>query len=84
MIYIVGFVVGIVSGLFSSGGGLIIVPFLVEILKIDEYIARGTALVCVLGMVLAGMFFYYKNNYLNLEIAMYATIGGIIRWVYWG
>jgi uncharacterized membrane protein YfcA len=82
LIYIIGIISGLASGFFGSGGGLIIVPALVSIFNTDEYIARGTALTCILPMVITSLFFYFKNSYINWNIAFYTAIGGVIRRIF--
>ena len=78
MIYVIGLISGIVGGLFGAGSGMILVPSIVNILKEDEYRARGTTLLVVLAITLTSSFFYYKNDYFNLGSAIYTIIGGII------
>ena len=77
-IIITGFIAGIISGLFASGGGLILVPAFIYILKIDERIARGTAICCILPMVLASSILYYRDNYMDWSIGLKCAIGGIV------
>lgn len=69
---------GFVSGLFSTGGGMILVPAFVYLLHIDSTKARGTSLCCILPMVLTSSFFYYKGNYIDWKIAIFCAIGGSI------
>ncbi len=75
---IIGFTAGIVSGLFSTGGGMILVPAFIYYLKYNEKEARATSIMCVLAMVIATCFFYAKNNYINFALAIECVIGGII------
>ena len=74
---IIGFFAGIVSGLFASGGGLIVVPALVHILKMDEKLARGTTLFSILPMVLTSSFLYAKHVEMDIKMISLCTIGGI-------
>lgn len=69
---------GFVSGLFSTGGGMILVPAFVYLLNIDSTKARGTSLCCILPMVLTSSFFYYKGNFIDWKIAILCAIGGSI------
>lgn len=78
MIYAIGAVGGILGGLFGAGSGLIILPAMVSILKIDEYKARGTTLAVVMFVTIISSFFYYQNNYFDFKIAPYIITGGII------
>lgn len=75
---IIGFIAGIMCGLFASGGGLILVPAFIYLLKIEDKIARGTAVFCILLMVITTSIFYYKENYINWETGILCAIGGIV------
>ncbi len=75
---IIGFLAGIISGFFGSGGGLILVPAFVYILKMDEKKARATAIFCILPMVVVTAFFYNKNNYIHWNTGIKCAVGGII------
>ena len=59
---VIGLLAGIISGFFSSGGGLILVPAFVHILKMDDKMARATSVFCIMPMVIATAFFYNKNT----------------------
>ena len=74
----IGFIAGIISGLFSTGGGMILVPAFIYLLKIKDIKARGTSIFCILPMVLTSSFFYYKGNYINWKTAILCGIGGAI------
>ena len=58
------------------GGGLILVPAFIHILKMEDKLARGTATVCILPMVITSSIFYYKENYINWQIGLLCAIGG--------
>lgn len=75
---IIGLTAGIISGLFSTGGGMILVPAFIYILKIDEKMARATSITCIFAMVVTTSFFYLKNNYIDFELAIECVIGGAI------
>ena len=74
----IGFFAGIISGLFASGGGMIIVPAFIYILKMDDVEARATSVLCILPMVVTSGIFYYTNNYIDWKIGMLCAIGGIV------
>lgn len=75
---IVGLLAGIISGLFSTGGGMILVPAFIYLLKLDNTKARGTSVFCILPMVITSSFFYYKQNFIDWEVAIFCAIGGTI------
>lgn len=75
---IIGILAGIVSGLFSTGGGMILVPAFIHLLNIEDTKARGTSVFCILPMVITSSFFYYKGNYIDWKVALLCAIGGSI------
>lgn len=74
----IGIIVGIISGLFASGGGLLLVPICTHILKLDEKEARATSLFCILPMVILTAFLYNKNNFIDWSLGIKCAIGGIV------
>ena len=79
---IVGLFAGIISGLFASGGGMIIVPALIHLFNLEDNKARATSVFTILPMVITSGFFYYKENYIDWKIGILCGLGGIIRWIY--
>jgi len=75
---IIGFVAGIISGLFGAGGGMILVPAFTFINKIDEKQARATSIFCILPLVITSCAIYIKKQYLDWNIGIKCAIGGII------
>lgn len=75
---LIGFIAGLISGFFSTGGGLILVPAFLYLLNIDSLKARGTSVFCILPMVLTSSIFYYKGNFINWNVAILCGIGGAI------
>ena len=75
---LIGIIAGIICGLFASGGGLILVPAFIYLVGIEDRKARGTAVACMLPMVITSSIFYYKENYINWNIGIMCAIGGVI------
>ena len=75
---IVGLLVGFISGMFSSGGGLLLIPAYMYIFGTNEKEARATTVFCILPMVIVTAIFYSKGNYINWRIGILCAIGGII------
>ena len=75
---IVGIAAGMICGLFGTGGGMILVPTFVYMLKIDPKRARATSICCMLAMVVTSSIFYYQSNYINWQSGILCAIGGII------
>ena len=59
---IIGMIAGLISGIFSTGGGMILVPALIYILKMDNVKARATSITCILPMVITSSIFYARSN----------------------
>ena len=75
---LIGIFAGIISGLFASGGGMILVPAFIYILKLKDVEARATSVLCILPMVVTSGIFYYTNNYINWKIGILCATGGIL------
>ena len=74
----IGLFAGTVTGLFGSGGGMILVPAFTYILKLDEKEARATSIFCILPMVCASSIFYFKSSYIELKEGLLCAVGGIL------
>jgi len=75
---IIGIISGFISGLFGAGGGLIIVPGLTYILKMNAKEARGSAIFTVIPLVLVSSIFYIRNFDIDFGVVPKVMIGGII------
>jgi uncharacterized protein len=80
MIYLsllaIGLVAGVFAGMFGIGGGLIIVPALLFLIKLKELEAIGTSLAALIPPVgLLGAVEYYRNGFVNLRFAALVAIG---------
>lgn len=71
-----GFVAGILSGMFGIGGGLVIVPALVFMLNVPLKTATGTSLFALMWPVgLLGVIAYYRNGHMNVVYGSWLTVG---------
>jgi uncharacterized protein len=72
----IGLVAGVAAGMFGIGGGLIIVPALLFIVKVRELEAIGTSLAALIPPVgLLGAFEYYRNGHINIRYAALIALG---------
>ena len=79
VILIVGLVAGIASGMFGIGGGAVIVPALVAILKYDQKLASGTSLGALLLPVgLPGVLRYSSEGVLDYGAAALVAFGLLV------
>lgn len=75
---ILGIFAGFIFGFFATGGGMILLPGLIYLLKMDPTKARGTTICCILVMAVSSSFFYYKSNYIDWKISILCALGGIV------
>mgnify|MGYP004636612463 FL=1 len=75
---IIVLIAGFISGFFSSGGGMILVPAFIHILNMSEAEARSTSVFAILPMVIVSSIFYFNNSYIDWNIGIKCAIGGII------
>ena len=75
---IIGTLAGIISGLFSTGGGMILVPAFMYWIELDATKSRGTSVFCILPMVITSSLFYYKGNFIDWKISILCAIGGAV------
>lgn len=73
----IGVIVGIFSGLFGVGGGIIMVPFLVVIAGFTQHMAQGISLAVMIPTALAGASRYFHGGNLNLGVALLLCVGSI-------
>lgn len=72
----IGLAAGVLSGMFGIGGGLIIVPALLLILKMEQFQALGTSLAALIPPVgLLGAAEYYRNGHINMKYAGLIALG---------
>ena len=73
----IGVIVGVFSGLFGVGGGIIMVPFLVVIAGFTQHMAQGISLAVIIPTALAGASRYFHGGNLNLGVALLLCVGSI-------
>ena len=72
----IGLVAGVCSGMFGIGGGLVIVPALVFLVKLKELEAIGTSLAALIPPVgLLGALEFHRNGYVNVRYAALIALG---------
>jgi uncharacterized membrane protein YfcA len=73
---LIGLGAGVLSGLFGIGGGVVIVPALIFLARMEPQAATGTSLAALLLPVGAlGAYEYYKHGQLNILAAALIALG---------
>lgn len=72
----IGLAAGLLSGLFGIGGGIIIVPLLLLVTKMEPTTATGTSLMALLLPVGAlAVWEYHKNGHVNVAGGLLIALG---------
>jgi uncharacterized membrane protein YfcA len=66
---------GFLGSLTGLGGGVVIVPLLVLVFRVDLYYAMGASLVSVIATSSGAAAAYVKEGYSNIRIGMFLEIG---------
>ncbi|MEZ3160605.1 sulfite exporter TauE/SafE family protein [Microbacterium sp. BWT-B31] len=78
----IGLAAGLLSGLFGVGGGTVIVPLLVLLLRFDQRLAAGTSLAAIVPTAAVGVISYAFAESVEwipaLILAVFAVIGAQI------
>jgi len=71
LLVLIGLVAGGLGGMIGLGGGIILIPALILIMKLDQQTAQGTSIAVMLPPIgLFAVYNYYKAGYVNTKYAM--------------
>jgi uncharacterized membrane protein YfcA len=76
-IVLVGVAAGFLSGLFGVGGGILIVPGLVLVAKMDQRIAHGTSLAAVLPISASSLLSYWAHDHVDWRVGACLAVGAL-------
>lgn len=80
----IGLVAGVLGGMFGIGGGLVIVPALILVMKMEQLDAFGTSLAALVPPAgLMGAIEYYRHGNVNVRFALLLSAALLIG-VYFG
>jgi uncharacterized membrane protein YfcA len=80
---LLGIVSGGMSGIFTVGGGLVVVPALVSFFGMPQIRAQGMALALVVPAALVALLAYAQDGHVSWSIGLPMALGGILT-VSWG
>ncbi len=72
-----GFVIGILAGVFGVGGGFLLVPLMNILLGIPIEIAAGSATCYIIGTSTTGVIKHYHKGNMEIKAALYISLGSI-------
>lgn len=74
-----GIVVGVASGFFGGGGGVILIPILVYLYGLNQHTAQGTSLAALLlPVAIFAVFKYNEQNNVKISMAIFIALGVLL------
>jgi len=97
VLILIGAIGGLLSGAFGVGGGIIMVPLLTTLAKLDHRRAAATSLVAIIPAAVVGAITYGLGGHLDVIAAVLIAAGGVagsfigtrllhrlsLRWLRW-
>ena len=74
----IGVVSGFINGLFGAGGGMVVVPMLIRLLKFKTKQAHATAILIILPLSLVSGLLYLSFGNFNATVGIPTAIGVIL------
>lgn len=78
ILVLVGILAGVFGGTFGAGGGIILVPLFVTVLRFDQRRASATSLLAILPSSIAGGITYLANGEVDLIAAVVIAVGAVV------
>ncbi len=79
---VAGAVAGFCNGLFGSGGGCVVVPFLEKYASLEPKKSHATAILVVLPLCIASIFKYRTGIQTDMKILIYVCVSGALGSVF--
>ena len=73
-----GLLVGFVNGFLGAGGGMLLVPCIIPILKMETKVAHATAILIILPISLVSGVIYALKGAFNFDIFLPCLIGTVV------
>lgn len=78
-ILLLGLGFGVLIGLMGVGGGVVLVPALVYVVKLNQHLAQGTSLLIQLPPIgLGALYVYWRKGNVNLRAGMACAAGCLV------
>lgn len=74
----IGLLAGLLSGLFGVGGGTVIIPLLVLLLRFDQHLAAGTSLMAIVPTASVGVISYALSGSVAWIAALILAAGAVV------
>ncbi|GGA75379.1 UPF0721 transmembrane protein [Pseudoclavibacter endophyticus] len=74
----IGLVAGFMSGMFGVGGGILIVPALIYLARLEPRLAAGTSLLAIFPVAIVGVTTYGIGGHVDVLLALLLAVGSIL------
>lgn len=81
-ILIVGIAGGFVGGFFGVGGGIVLVPLILWVLKTERHRAHATSLAAIIVIAISGMAGFAVEGQVNWVVGVGLALGGVLGAAY--
>jgi uncharacterized membrane protein YfcA len=78
MNFLIGFLAGIFGGLVGLGGGVIMIPLMVGVLKLTQHQAHGTSLVALVFTGIAGAVAYWLQGTIDITASVLIAVTAMV------
>ncbi|HVO58094.1 MAG TPA: sulfite exporter TauE/SafE family protein [Dongiaceae bacterium] len=79
VVLLLGLVAGLLMGLLGIGGGVVLVPAMVHLLKMDQHLAQGTSLFILLPPIgLGALRQYWRAGNVDWRAGVFCAAGMIL------
>jgi len=78
VVFGLGILTGVLSGLMGVGGGIIMVPALVYLLGMSQKTAQGISLAVIIPVSISGALIHAKHGNVRSDVWYWLAIGGVI------
>jgi uncharacterized membrane protein YfcA len=76
---VIGFLVGAMSAIMGVGGGFIIIPAMIYLLRMPTNVVIGTSLVQIIGVAIVTTLLQATSNYaVDIVLAAILVVGGVV------
>jgi len=74
-----GIIVGVASGFFGGGGGVVLIPILVYLFGLSQHTAQGTSLAALLlPVAIFAVLKYHEQGNIKITMAIFIAIGVLL------
>jgi uncharacterized protein len=76
---VIGFFVGVLSAIMGIGGGFIVVPAMIYLLRMPTSMVMGTSLTQIIGITAVTTLLQATSNYsVDIVMALFLIVGGVV------